>query len=244
MFDELLTLRRKLTKLQDSCRNWTKDVSQSRTVLFAIAFSQISSANDSSWNFAWFCKAMKQPFNPTWRIGRQMKRHNRTSVWLNLPFGFVNSEGTYFNWLIRSVHRSYYSDYGLFLYAADRDTVHDEYQIFFHRCCCRCDDDEVVLRPPWPAVLVETKPNIEGRTRTRIGHRIAITRFVGIQRTNRSLFGLGWTNRQVYGSKEEKPSWRYWNRSSGTFQDKKSLWIRYTPHLPPSISSNQFRSSK
>ncbi len=48
MFDELLTLRRKLTKLQDSCRNWTKDVSQSRTVLFAIAFSQISSANDSS----------------------------------------------------------------------------------------------------------------------------------------------------------------------------------------------------
>jgi len=63
---------------------------------------------------------MKQPFNPTWRIGRQMKRHN-------LPFGFVNSEGTYFNWLIRSGHRSFYSDYGLFLYAAGRDTVYDEY---------------------------------------------------------------------------------------------------------------------
>lgn len=128
---------------------------------------------------------MKQPFNPTRRIVRQMKQHkkigslpnlrrgkqikrrNRTDLRLNLAFGFVNSEGHLsFNWLIGSVHRSFGSDYGLFLHAAGRDTVHDEYQIFLGHSFCRYGDDEVVLDRSWrPAVLVEeNRPTIEGKT--------------------------------------------------------------------------------
>lgn len=48
MFDELQALRQKLTELQDSCQKLTKDVSQSQIVFFAIAFPQISPANESS----------------------------------------------------------------------------------------------------------------------------------------------------------------------------------------------------
>lgn len=117
---------------------------------------------------------MKQPFSPTRRIGRQMKQHNkigllpnfqrgeqmkrqnRTGLRLNLAFGFVNPERRLLQLVIRSVHRSPGSDYGLFLHAAGRDTVHDEYQIFLHHYCCCYGDNEVVFDHSWRSnVLVE-----------------------------------------------------------------------------------------